>query len=325
VLFGGTTPVAAQIANETNAPTLAGLLYVGAALAVLPVAVRTRPTRASLGRGAAPLAVAVVAGGFLGPILLVAGLQRTPAATASLLLNTELVATAVMAVLFFGEHLGRHVVRGTGLVVVAGGLLAWSGSPELRVGAVFVVAACICWGLDNCVTAELDALAPEHVTLAKGVIAGGTSLVLGLVTGGTLPHQGDTLLALLAGALGYGLSITLWVQGARDLGAARGQLVFSAAPFVGATVAWVVFEDPVRSVELVALVLAALGVSQVLWSTHVHEHAHEPLLHEHEHEHDEHHRHHDEPVVGRHSHLHRHEPLVHAHPHVPDLHHRHPH
>ena len=130
--------------------------------------------------------------------------------------------------------------------------------------------------------------------------------MLGLVTGGTLPDQGDTVVALMAGALGYGLSITLWVQGARDLGAARGQLVFSAAPFVGAAVAWSVFDDPVRTVEVVALVLAVFGVSQVLWSTHVHEHAHEPLLHEHEHEHDEHHQHHDELVLGRHSHLHRH-------------------
>ena len=275
-------------------------------------------------RGAAPLAVAVVAGGFLGPILLVAGLQRTPAATASFILNTEPVATAVLAALFFGEHLGRHVVRGTALVVVAGGLLAGSGSPELRLGAVFVVAACICWGLDNCVTAELDTLAPEHVTLAKGVIAGGTSLVLGLVTGGTLPDQGDTVVALMAGARLWPLDHPVGARRprpgcrtrtARLLGGAvrrgRGRLV--GVP------------DPVRTVEVVALVLAAFGVSQVLWSTHVHEHAHEPLLHEHEHEHDEHHQHHDELVLGRHPHLHRHERLVHAHPHVPDLHHRHAH
>jgi drug/metabolite transporter (DMT)-like permease len=325
VLFGATTPVASQIADSTNAPTLAGLLYLGAAVAVLPLALRSRPAPGSLRRGGPRLAAAVVAGGFLGPILLVAGLQRTPAATASLLLNAELVATAVLAAAFFGEHLGRRVLSGTALVVLAGGVLAWSGTPELRVGALLVVAACACWGLDNCVTADLDALAPEHVTLAKGVIAGGTSLVLGLATGGDLPAGGDLAIALLAGALGYGASITLWVQGARDLGAARGQLVFSSAPFVGVLVAWFVLGDSIRGAELAALVIAGVGVSRVLGSDHAHEHSHEPLLHEHEHVHDEHHRHHDEPVTARHSHLHRHERLVHAHPHVPDLHHRHPH
>ena len=151
---GGTTPVAAQIADETNAPTLAGLLYVGAALVVLPVAVRTPLTRAFLRRGAAPLAVAVVAGGFLGPILLVAGLQRTPVATASLILQHRAGCDRRVGAPVLRRAPCRHVVRGTALVVVAGGLLAGSGSPELRLGAVFVVAACICWGLDNCVTAQ---------------------------------------------------------------------------------------------------------------------------------------------------------------------------
>lgn len=54
------------------------------------------------------------------PLLLTAGLARTPAATASLLLNLELVATIVLAALFFGEHIGRRVAGGTVLVVVAG-------------------------------------------------------------------------------------------------------------------------------------------------------------------------------------------------------------
>jgi len=47
------------------------------------------------------------------------------------------------------------------------------------------------------------------------------------------------------GLVGYGVSITLWVAGARDLGAARGQLVFATAPFVGAIVAWTVFSDQI--------------------------------------------------------------------------------
>jgi hypothetical protein len=38
---------------------------------------------------------------------------------------------------------------------------------------------------------------------------------------------GAALVALVIGGFGYGVSITLWVAGARDLGAARGQLVFA--------------------------------------------------------------------------------------------------
>jgi drug/metabolite transporter (DMT)-like permease len=327
VLFGASTPLASRLADETSAPMLAGLLYVGAGLAVAPIAVRRRVAPVAVRRGLGRLGVAVVAGGFLGPLLLAAGLARTPAATASLLLNLELVATTVLATVLFHEHIGRRVGTGTVAVVAAGAVLTWNGSPEPRLGALLIAGASLCWGLDNCVTADLDEIAPEHITLAKGVIAGGTNLLIGAALGAAMPSLGVLFAALAVGAFGYGASITLWVAGARDIGAARGQLVFASAPFVGVAVAWVALGDSVRTAEIVALGLAAFGVSRVLGSHHLHEHQHDASEHTHEHAHDDgHHNHHrvdDQPA--RHTHRHGHEPLRHAHPHVPDLHHRHAH
>jgi hypothetical protein len=109
--------------------------------------------------------------------------------------------------------------------------------------------------------------------------------------------------ALVVGGLGYGVSITLWVSGARDLGAARGQLVFAAAPFIGAGLAWTAFAEPVAGREVLALVIAAAGVSLVLRSDHAHEHRHDAVEHDYKHDHDDgHHTHpHPEPVAGRRS------------------------
>jgi drug/metabolite transporter (DMT)-like permease len=328
VLFGATTPLASRLADDTTAPVLAGLLYVGAALAVAPFARRLTVDPVAFRRGSRRLAVAVGAGGFLGPLLLTAGLARTPAATASLLLNLELVVTTVLAAVLFHEHIGRRVGTGAIAVVAAGVTLVWTGSPEPRLGALLIVGACACWGLDNCVTADLDEIAPEHITVVKGVIAGGTNLVLGIALGASMPSTGVVLGALAVGALGYGASITLWVAGARDIGAARGQLVFATAPFVGVLVAWVALGDQVRPAELVALGLAGCGVSRVLGSHHLHEHRHDAIEHDHEHVHDDGHHDHSRDTTRlseRHTHRHGHKPLRHAHPHVPDLHHRHIH
>lgn len=328
VLFGATTPLVSRLADDTSAPLLAGLLYVGAALAVAPMARRRMVDRSAVRRGFGRLSLAVGAGGFLGPLLLTAGLARTPAATASLLLNLELVATTLLAAALFREHLGSRVVSGTIAVVVAGVLLVWTDAPELRLGALFIVGACLCWGLDNCVTADLDEISAEHITLAKGLIAGSTNLVLGFALGASIPSAGVVVGALVIGALGYGASITLWVAGARDLGAARGQLVFSAAPFVGVLVAWLILGDTVRPAEAAAVLVAAFGVSRVLGSQHHHSHRHEAVEHDHEHVHDDTHHGHQHAgaeAAVRHAHRHRHEPVVHAHPHVPDLHHRHVH
>ena len=327
LLFGASTPFAAQLARETNAFTLAGLLYLGAALAVLPASLRTRPQRASVRRGAGRLGTAVLLGGAVGPVLLALGLQHTTAANASLLLNLELVFTVVLAAAFFGEHIGPRVALGAGLVAAASLLLTGPGAtPDLRLGAVLIAAACLCWAVDNSVTAELDELAPAHITLAKGVVAGGANMLVGLSLS-PLPSLPSIAAALLVGAVGYGLSITLWVAGARDLGAARAQVVFASAPFLGAVVAWTVFREPVTAAAVAALALAASGVALVSRSSHEHGHVHLPVEHDHEHEHpDPHHTHeHADGFTGRHQHPHVHELVEHAHPHVPDLHHRHEH
>ena len=326
VLFGVSAPLAGQLAGDLGPFTLAGLLYVGAAIAVTPMLGRVRPTQDTMRRAAPRLSLAVIFGGAIGPVLLAVGLGHVSGATASLLLNLELVFTTIVAATVFHEHVGRRVVSGTALVVAASALLGWSGNAELRWGAVFIAGACLCWAIDNSVTAALDELAPAHITFVKGVVAGGANLVIGLIVEGS-PPVSAAMWALVVGAFGYGLSITLWVAGARELGAARGQLVFATAPFVGAIVAWTVLGEDASPRQITSLVIAAVGVSFVLGSDHLHPHRHEPGEHDHEHVHDDGHHDHTHPdgFEGRHQHPHAHRELVHQHPHVPDIHHRHDH
>ena len=329
VFFGASAPAASRLADEVGALALAGLLYLGAALAVLPTTVRRPPARAALAAEWRPALAAVVAGGAVGPALLVAGLARTSAASASILLNTELVATVILAATVFREHLGRRLLGAAALVTVAGVLLVWSPGASVDLGALFIVGACACWGLDNCVTARIEQLAPEHVVFLKGVVAGGANLALGLTVTGALGDWSWQALvaALVIGMAGYGLSITLWVKGARDLGAARGQVIFAAAPFIGAALSWLALSESISVTQVVAVVLAAAGVAFSLETAHEHEHRHEAMSHDHEHTHDDgHHDHeHADGFRGRHSHPHDHPGIVHSHPHVPDLHHRHDH
>lgn len=329
VLFGASAPAASRLAGSIPTFTLAGLLYVGAALAVLPAVLARRPSREAVAAEWRPALVAVVVGGAVAPALLVAGLARTSAASASILLNTELVATVVFAAVLFREHLGSRLVASAGFITVAGALLTWEPGAAVDLGAVLIIAACACWGLDNGVTARIEQLAPEHVVALKGVIAGGANLAIGLIVSG---WGGSTSVGQVAGALaigagGYGLSITLWVKGARELGAARGQVIFATAPFIGAVIAWVMLGEDVAGLQILAVVLAAVGVGVSLGSDHEHPHRHDHLDHEHDHIHgDDHHDHeHDDGFVGRHSHRHSHAAHQHTHAHVPDLHHRHEH
>lgn len=329
-LFGISAPAASVLAGDMDTLVLAGLLYLGAAMAVAPAMWWRRPDPAAARDGWKPLAVAVVVGGAVGPVAFVAGLSRVDAASASILLNLELAATVVLAAVLLREHLGGRVLAGAATVTAAGILLVWDPGVRWDLGGLLIAGACGCWGVDNVVTARIDRLAPEAVVFAKGLVAGSANVILGvmLADGGSGVDAGRVVAALAVGAAGYGVSITLWVKGARDLGAARGQVLFATAPFIGAVGAWTVLGDPVTAVQVAAVVLAAAGVSLSLGSAHDHRHVHQPVQHEHEHQHpDVHHCHsHVDGFVGRHDHPHDHgEVMAHAHPHVPDLHHRHLH
>ena len=85
VLFGASAPAASELADDLNFLILAGLLYLGAGLAVTPKAIANRPDRLAIARDWKHAAVAVISGGAIGPTLLVAGLARSSAASASIL------------------------------------------------------------------------------------------------------------------------------------------------------------------------------------------------------------------------------------------------
>lgn len=326
-LFGASTPACKLLLDGSVGPlVLAGLLYLGAALATLPFALtggqaERRRDATNLRR----LAGAVVFGGIIGPVALLVALQTAASASVSLWLNLETTATAVLAWVFFRENLDRWGWFANALVVFAGVLLVAPQGFSLAPAALLVVLACACWGLDNNLTALIDGYTPAQTTVAKGFVAGSVNLALGMALEGGLPAGTTILAALVVGALAYGASMVLYIQGAQQLGATRSQVLFATAPFLGVLIAWLVLGEPLSTVQIVAAVVMIAALALLFSRHHAHEHHHEPLTHTHAHRHDDgHHDHvHDGPVGLWHTHPHTHEAQTHTHPHVPDLHHRH--
>ncbi len=339
-LFGLSTPLAKLLLDQVSPAVLAGLLYLGSGLG-LGVAWMFRailsgrrgwPAKAvSLARRDLPwLAGSVASGGIFAPLLLLWGVSGMPAADASLLLNTEAVLTALVAAMFFGEAVGTRVWIASALLLAAGALLSYqpgAGAP-VSLHAIAVVAACLCWALDNSFTRNIAAGDALTIAMAKGLVAGAVNLVLGLAAGGSLPGPTPLAAALALGAASYGASLVLYIIALRHLGSARTGAHFATAPFIGAAVA-IALGEPLTGLFLAALAMMVAATWLVLTEHHAHLHVHARLAHAHRHRHDAHHRHGHE---GRgmaedqdHSHWHVHEPLSHSHPHLPDLHHRHRH
>jgi drug/metabolite transporter (DMT)-like permease len=335
-LFGASTPFAKLLLGEVSPVLLAGLFYLGSGAGLSLVRLARRQSTLNAGEAALPraqwgwLAGAVFFGGALGPVLLMLGLQSTPASTTSLLLNLEGVFTALLAWFVFRENFDCRIALGMAAIVAGGVLLSWqTGAGWAFSGGVhFVAAACACWSVDNNLTQKVSASDPFQIAAIKGLVAGSVNLAIALALGASLPPLQVFVGALVVGFFGYGLSLACFVLALRHIGTARTGAYFSLAPFVGAAVSLLLLREPVQSTFWFAAVLMGLGVWLHLTENHEHMHHHERLEHSHRHIHDEHHQHaHAAGVDPRepHTHPHVHEPLTHSHPHFPDIHHRHGH
>ena len=337
LLFGISAPAAKFLLLSAPPQLLAGIFYLGSGFGLFFIMLwrtlrnQNKSQEASLqGQDWSWLALATLFGGILGPVLLMSGLLRTDAASASLLLNLEGALTAALAWFVFREHYDKRIVVGMIFIVAGGLLISWAGSPSWQsfLGPLFIAAACLCWAIDNNVTRQISASDPLQITFIKSVVAGAINLILALSFGSQMPRLSLLTLMGLTGFFGYGLSLYCFVLALRHIGSSRTGAYFSLAPFIGAIISLFFLGGTITWQLAIAAALMAIGIVLHLSENHDHEHTHDELEHEHKHVHDEHHRHQhsaNDPIGEPHSHWHRHDPLTHKHPHYPDIHHRHGH
>jgi len=330
--FGLSAPLAKLLLASTSPLLLAGLLYLGAGafLGLTRLAWHRRPAvgRRFTVRDRLILVGVVLAGGMLAPPLLLWGLSRSPAAATALLLNLEVVFTALLAGAVFGEHLGPRVGGAAVVMALGGAALGWAPGGTTSVAGIGAVAlACALWALDNNLTRLIAEADPRLIVTVKGLGAGTVNTVLALVGGQSLPAPWTIVLAMALGAVSYGTSLALFIVAMRDLGAARTGAYFATAPFFGAAGGILLLGESPTPGLLAAAVLMALATWLLASERHAHAHRHAAAVHAHVHVTDAHHRHEHAGWEGAepHSHPHSTGPLEHEHPHTPDTHHNHGH
>ena len=334
LLFGASAPLAKLLLGQVEPIPLAAFLYLGAGFGLLGIRIFQRIHRRPSDREAQIgkpdvvwLAGAVLTGGVAAPIALLFSLQNTPAATASLLLNFEGVATTLIAALVFKESISRRAWQAILLITLASIFLSINSGAGwgFSLGTLGIIAACFLWGMDNNFTRNISAKDPLMIVTIKGLGAGIFSFGLALVLGNQLPALRIILEAMILGALSYGISIVLFIHAMRELGAARTSGLFSTAPLAGVVLSLLLFQEFPGWWFMIALPFMVVGTFLLLSEAHEHRHLHEKIIHEHAHVHtDGHHQHdHEGGFAKKHSHVHQHDESAHTHQHMPDLHHRH--
>ncbi len=256
-------------------------MYLGAgvglaALIFLRRAFGTHSSEAPLRRQDFPwLGAAILMGGVIGPVLLMLGLTHITAASASLLLNLEGLATMTIAWLVFSGNVDSRLLIGAASIVSGAVLLSWQGQGVAAdSGALLVAGACLAWGIDNNLTRRVAATDPVVIAMLKGLFAGIANIAIGYFYGAAIPPSSTLFASGIIGFFGIGFSLVMFVLALRHLGTARTGAYYSLAPFIGALVAMAILGEPFSTKLVIAALLMGLGLWLHLSERHDHQHEH---------------------------------------------------
>ena len=259
------------------------------------------------------------------------GLARTDAASGSLLLNLEGLATMAIAWVVFRENVDRRLLLGAFAILAGRGAAVLAGPrrrPRPRRAADRRRLPRLGHRQQPDPQAVRGRPGADRHDQGAGRRRGqpGSGAGSGRASAGS---RAPSLAAGVVGFLGYGVSLVLFVLALRHLGTARTGAYFSLAPFIGAVLAILLLRRAADAAPADRRRPDGASASGCIWpsgtstSTATSRRARAPA-------------HATTSTIGtrmrrtirrasRTPIWHRHAPLRHKHPHYPDLHHRHGH
>lgn len=265
-LYAINSPFSKILLDKIPPTLMAALLYLGAGIGLLIVGLIQHlmgkgQNEKRLTRKEMPFTIAMVILDIAALIFLMVGLKLTTAANASLLYNFEIVATSIIALFIFKETISKRLWLAIILVVIASVILSVKdfSSLSFSFGSIFVLLACICWGIENNFTRVISNKSTLQIAVIKGLGSGSGALLIAMILGEKAADMAYILAALILGFFAYGLSVYFYVRAQRDLGAAKTSTFNAIAPFIGVILSLLIFQElPSRSF-LVALTIMLIG------------------------------------------------------------------
>lgn len=266
VLYAVNIPLTKLLLQEAQPTMTAALLYVGVGIGMGMIMLSRNVAGQKVKSPALewkdwPYVCAMVGLDIAAPILMMFGLGRCTASNASLLNNFEIVITALIAMMFFSERIGRKLWIAIVLISIACIILSVEDTQALKfsTGSLLVIGATVCWGLENNCTRQIAHKDPVAIVTVKGFGSGLGALAIALVIGESFP-DGMAIIELMAlGFVSYGLSIYTYTYAQRKLGAAKTSAYYAFSPFIAALFSFIIIGEPLSVSFFIATALMLAG------------------------------------------------------------------
>lgn len=318
-LYAINIPLSKLLLNYIEPTMMASYLYLGAGIGIGLVFLITKKkaheSNKKITKKDMPNVLGMIALDIAAPILLMFGLLDSASSNVSLLNNFEIVCTSLIALLIFKEAISKRMWLAISLITLSSFVLSFEDITALKFswGAVVVLLATLCWGLENNCTKNLSNKNTYHIVFLKGVFSGLGSLIVAIILREQFANIRYFALALLLGFVAYGLSIFLYIKAQGIIGAAKTSAYYATAPFIGTFLSFIIFNEKPIWTYFVGLGIMILGTVIVVIDTlvknhtHIHKHVithtHDGSTHSHTIEHSHEHNHYISE--NKHNHYHR--------------------
>jgi drug/metabolite transporter (DMT)-like permease len=271
MMFGAITGFSKLLLASAGPATVGALTFFGAGLvgmlatAGAPAARLPAPDR----KTAFVFIAASILGAVVAPLLLMIGLQRTSAPSASILSNIEGIATVGFAWLFFRDRSDAISIASVVAILSGVGGFTFAGGMGVvdKVGALLIGAAYLCWAMDVNLMRWVPSIAPAKATAIRGIAGALAMAIVGWLRQEALPDTYTLMAGLLTGALGFGLSFILLLKALPLIGTAKTGAIFAAAPVFGYVCSSVIESGALETSTLqrlsIALIAAGIVISSI--------------------------------------------------------------
>lgn len=273
VFYAVNMPLSKLLLAKVEPAFMASFLYFGAGIGIGIIYLTGKRNFADkeekLSRNDFPFTLGMIVLDIAAPILLMLGLISSTSSGASLLNNFEIVVTSLIALIVFKEVVSKKAWIAILLISIASVLLSFEDITGLKFswGSVLVLAATVCWGLENNFTRKISSKSTFQIVTIKGIFSGLGSFIVAIISKSEFPKLIYIFYALALGFVAYGLSIFFYVRAQKDLGAAKTSAFYAIAPFAGAMFSFVILREAITENFGFALVIMIAGSALIVYDT----------------------------------------------------------
>lgn len=272
-LYAINIPLSKLLLNDTPPTMMASYLYLGAGLGVgiLFLLTKNKENKNSEKYTKKDLkyVIGMIILDIIAPILLMFGLLDSASSNASLLNNFEIVCTSLIALFIFKEQISKKMWVAIILITISSFVLSFNDITTFKLswGAIYVLLATLCWGLENNCTRNLANKNVYSVVTIKGIFSGLGSLIVALVLKEQFPDFIYIVLAMILGFIAYGLSIFFYILAQGEIGASKTSAYYSVAPFIGALLSFIILKESLSITYFIGLLIMIIGTIIVIKDT----------------------------------------------------------